>query len=146
MGVCFAYNIVLIDEISEVVNQKLELWRNTLESKGFRISSSKTEYMQCKFSQHEKSEVEVRLNGIAVPKCKQFRYLGLFQENEIIDEDATHRIKIGWLKWRSVTVVLCDKMMPTRVKGKFYRRATRPAMLYIVNIGLLSPTYPQNEC
>lgn len=37
--------IMLIDDTSEGVNTKLELWRNTLESKGFKISKSKTEYM-----------------------------------------------------------------------------------------------------
>lgn len=46
----FANGIVLIDEIKEDVNQKLGLWRNTLESKGFRISRSKTTFMHCKFS------------------------------------------------------------------------------------------------
>lgn len=34
------------------------------------------------------------LDGISVPKCKQFRNLGsLFQENGMIDEDATNMIK-----------------------------------------------------
>ena len=31
------------------VNQKLELWRETLESKGFRLSRTQTEYMRCDF-------------------------------------------------------------------------------------------------
>ena len=31
------------------VNTKLELWRNNLESKGFKLSRRKTEYMECKF-------------------------------------------------------------------------------------------------
>jgi len=32
------------------VNAKLEVWRQTLESRGFRLSRAKTEYMKCKFS------------------------------------------------------------------------------------------------
>lgn len=32
------------------------------------MSKSKTEYMHGKFWQHKKSEVEVRLDGVAVPK------------------------------------------------------------------------------
>ena len=39
----FADDIVLIDEIKEGVNTKLELWRQTLEC--FRLSRSKIEYM-----------------------------------------------------------------------------------------------------
>ena len=46
----FADDIVLIDETKEGVESKLELWRQTLESRGFRLSRNKTEYMECKFS------------------------------------------------------------------------------------------------
>jgi hypothetical protein len=42
-----ADDVVLIDENIIGVNQKLELWRQTLESKGFRLSRTKTEYMRC---------------------------------------------------------------------------------------------------
>lgn len=77
----FEVDIVLIDN-SEGINEKLELWKTTLESKGLRKSRSKTEYMHCKFSQNTKSEIEVILDRIMVPKCKKLRYIGsLFQEN-----------------------------------------------------------------
>jgi Reverse transcriptase (RNA-dependent DNA polymerase) len=46
----FADDVVLIDESRIGINQKLELWRQTLESKGFRLSWTKTEYMRCQFS------------------------------------------------------------------------------------------------
>jgi len=46
----FADDIVLVDETRVEVNAKLELWRQTLESRGFRLSRTKTEYMECKFS------------------------------------------------------------------------------------------------
>jgi len=46
----FVDDIVLIDETRQGVNDKLELWRHTLESKGFRVSRSKTEYRHCCFS------------------------------------------------------------------------------------------------
>ena len=34
------------------------------------------------------------------------------------------------LKWRTATGVLCDKKVSVRLKGKFYRVAIRPALLY----------------
>ena len=37
----FADNIILIDESREGVNAKLELWRSTLESQGFKLRRSK---------------------------------------------------------------------------------------------------------
>ncbi|KAL6521106.1 hypothetical protein OROGR_017675 [Orobanche gracilis] len=53
----------------------------------------------------------------------------LFQDGEL-DGDVAHRIKAGWLKWKSATGVLCDPDMPHRLKGKFYRTAITPALLY----------------
>ena len=46
----FADDVVLIDDSRAGVNRKLEMWRRTLESKGFRLSRTKTEYMRCSFS------------------------------------------------------------------------------------------------
>ena len=48
--ILFTDDVVLVDESRVGVNRKLELWRRTLESKGFRLSRTKTEYMMCDFS------------------------------------------------------------------------------------------------
>ena len=45
----FADDVVLVDKSQAGVNRKLELWRQTLESKGFRLSRTKTEYMRYDF-------------------------------------------------------------------------------------------------
>jgi hypothetical protein len=34
------------------------------------------------------------------------------------------------MKWREVLVVLYDKRIPMRLKGKFYRSVVRPTMVY----------------
>ncbi|GJS60271.1 hypothetical protein Tco_0655055 [Tanacetum coccineum] len=47
-----------------------------------------------------------------------------------IDEDVSNQIKAAWMKWRAATGVLCDRNVPLKLKGKFYRVAIRPAMLY----------------
>ena len=60
-----------------------------------------------------------------------FKYLGsIIQKDREIDGDVNHRIKVGWLKWRSATRVLCDHHMLLSLKGKFYRTAVRPSLLY----------------
>ena len=46
----FADDIVLVDETRAGINVKLELWRQTLESRDFRLRKTKKEYMECKFS------------------------------------------------------------------------------------------------
>ena len=50
----FVDNIVLIDETKSGVNAKLEVWREALESEGFKISRTKTEYIKCNFSRSKK--------------------------------------------------------------------------------------------
>ena len=52
----FADDIILIDETRQGVNDKLERWRQSLESRGFRVSKSKTKYLHCYF----RGRVEVR--------------------------------------------------------------------------------------
>jgi len=42
---------------------------------------------------------DVRLDGQVVSERDTFRYLGsMLQRDGDIDEDASHRIKAGWLK------------------------------------------------
>jgi hypothetical protein len=90
----FADDVVLVDESRTGVNQKLELWRRTLEAKSFRLSRSKTKYMKCDFSATTQEEGDVRLDGQVVPKKDTFCYLGsMLQKNGDIDEDVSHRIK-----------------------------------------------------
>ena len=83
----FADDIVLVDETRAVVNAKLELWRPTLESRGFKLSRDKTEYMECKFSkQRIRDYCIVRLDGHAIPMSNHFKYLGsIIQKDEEID-------------------------------------------------------------
>ena len=45
----FADDIVLVAELREEINVKLEIWRNTLESKSCRPCRSKIGYMHCNF-------------------------------------------------------------------------------------------------
>jgi hypothetical protein len=68
-----------------------------LEAKCFRLSRSKTEYMKCDFSATTHEERDVKLDGQVVPKKDTFHYLGsILQKDGDIDEDLSHRIKVGW--------------------------------------------------
>ncbi|CAN6700901.1 unnamed protein product [Malus baccata var. baccata] len=78
--------------------------------------------MECKFSAN---------GGQNELGSDRFRYLGsILQKNGELDGDLNHRIQAGWMKWKSASGVLCDRRMPLKLKGKFYRTAIRPAMLY----------------
>ena len=72
-----------------------------------------------------------RSNLAKITKSDRFRYLGsILQENGELDGDLNHRIRAGWMKCKNASGVLCDRRRPLKLKGKFYRTAIRPAMLY----------------
>ncbi|KAG5575203.1 hypothetical protein H5410_055337 [Solanum commersonii] len=116
----------------EWLSGAFNVWRQTLESKGFRLSRTKTEYLGCKFSDGlDETDVEVRLAAQVIPKKESFRYLGVSNPRSgDIDDDVTHRVGAAWMKWRLASGVLCDKKISPKLKGKFYRVVVRPALLY----------------
>ena len=92
----FADDVVLVDESRAGVNRKLELWRRTLESKEFRLSRTKTEYMMCDFSTSRHEGGDVSLDGQAVTHKDTFWYLGsMLQKDGDIDQDVRHIISAG---------------------------------------------------
>ncbi|XP_016501346.1 uncharacterized protein LOC107819723 [Nicotiana tabacum] len=46
----FADDIVLIDEMRDNINERLESWRHAFEYKGLNLCKTKTEYLECKFN------------------------------------------------------------------------------------------------
>ena len=106
-------------------------WTTSASCRRF-ISVHPTSYRYSVFfsaTRHEGGVVS--LDGQVVAQKDTFRYLGLvLQKDGDIDEDVRHRISAGWLKWRQASGVLCDRRVPQKLKGKFYRTAIRPAMLY----------------
>ena len=59
----FANDILLVDDIREGVNGKSESWRYKLESRGFRVSRLKTEYLHYYFSGREDAQEKSPLMG-----------------------------------------------------------------------------------
>ncbi|GJS62496.1 retrovirus-related pol polyprotein LINE-1 [Tanacetum coccineum] len=130
----FADDIALVSESAKGLNNRLENWREALEDNGLRVSREKTEYLRCDFGKVEiahNEEVDIRIGDKILQPKESFRYLGsMIHKSGRIDEDVSHRIKTAWLRWRAATGVLCDRNIPLKLKGKFYRVAIRPSMLY----------------
>ena len=62
---------------------------------------------------------------------EDFKYLGsTVQSNGECGREVKKRVQAGWNGWRRMSGVICDRRVPARVKGKVYKVAVRPAMLY----------------
>ncbi|XP_071713470.1 uncharacterized protein [Rutidosis leptorrhynchoides] len=111
--------------IEEELNRRLEQWRVALEGNGLQISRQKTEYLRCDFDRNtdERDDgVNICIGDQILHPQTSFRYLGsMLYKLGRIDEDVSHRIKVGWVKWRAATGVLCDRKIPLKLKGKFFK-------------------------
>jgi len=92
----FANDIVFIDKTKNGANNKLERLRHILESRGFRLSRSKTKYLHCGFCGWQKGG-EVNIDKRVISKVEKFKYLdSIIQQKMDINEDINHLIKVSW--------------------------------------------------
>ncbi|XP_016489920.1 uncharacterized protein LOC107809760 [Nicotiana tabacum] len=108
----FANDIVLIDETWGEVNARLKVWRQTLESKDFKLSRPKTEYLECKFNNGMyEEEVEVKISTQAIPKRDSFKYL-----ESIIQGNRKDRIRNGVIIDKVGMAFVEDKLQESRLR------------------------------
>ena len=70
------------------------------------------------------------LQGETVKKVEIFKYLGsVVSRDGSCEEEIRRRIQAGWLSWRKISSVLCDRKLSARVKGKMYKCVVRPAIM-----------------
>ena len=69
--------------------------------------------------------------GVKVKRAKNFKYLGsTVSSNGRCEEKMRRRIQAGWMNWKKVSGVLCDRKLSARVKSKMYKSVVRPAMIH----------------
>ncbi|XP_065658457.1 uncharacterized protein LOC136082969 [Hydra vulgaris] len=90
----FADDIVICSESREQVEVNLERWRYALESRGMKVSRSKTEYM-CVNERADGGQVQ--LQGVDLVKVDKFTYLGSrVQSNGGSEREVKKRVQAGW--------------------------------------------------
>ena len=125
----FADDILLVSESRKEIEQDLERWRNPLERRGMKVSRTKTEYLCA--NEQEMRFPTVAMGGAEVPKVEEFKYLGsTVQADGGCTREIRKRVKAGWNAWRKMSVLLCDRRVSARVKGKIHQTAVRPSMMY----------------
>ena len=123
----FADDVVLCATDKDSLEDDLEIWREALEKRGMKISRTKTEYMCL----NGKARGSVNMQTAQLPEVTEFKYLGsTIQKDGGTEAEVNRRVQSGWNNWKKMSGVLCDKKMPSKVKGKIYKMVVQPAMLY----------------
>ena len=122
----FADDIVICKRDQECSGAETRSWRYAFE-RGMKVSKSKTEYLCINGGNDDET---VKMEDTNVPRVKEFKYLGsMVQENGDCEREVK-RVQAGWNRWRRVSGVICNRRLPARVKGKVNSSVVRPAMVY----------------
>ena len=85
----------------------------------------------CVNKRQDNGSSTVEMHGEEVAKVEDFKYLGsTVQSNGECGGEMKKSVHAVWNGWRRMSGVICDRRVPSRVKGKVYKVAVRPAMLY----------------
>ena len=54
----------------------------------------------------------------------------LFTSEGGTEADVNNMIRIGWMKWKEVSGIVCDRNMSVELNDKVFKTITKPAMTY----------------
>jgi len=135
----FADDIVIASESREQAEEDLERWRFALERRGMKVSRSKAEYLCISDNVTEET---VQLQGADLAKVQDFKSLGCtVQDNGDCQKEVKKRIQAGWNGWRKINGIMCDRKLSAKVKGRIYKVAVRPALMF----GLETTALPKGK-
>nr|CDJ83697.1 endonuclease-reverse transcriptase [Haemonchus contortus] len=73
----------------------------------------------------------IKINGTELTRTTTFKYLGsAIASDGSLGFETNSRVNAAWLKWRSMTGVLCDRKILERLKSKTYRTVIWPVAIY----------------
>ncbi|EYB98254.1 hypothetical protein Y032_0133g1802 [Ancylostoma ceylanicum] len=123
----YADDVMLASEQKEDLQRQTQAWSERLARFGLRLNVKKTEYMTTNLD--ELSTIQV--DGNDLRRTDYFKYLGsTLSADGNLAHEVVARVNATWLKWRSMTGVLCDKNIADRFKSKVYRAVVRSVALY----------------
>ena len=124
----FSDDLVLCAMTRDEVEEDQETWRVVFERHGLKISRTKAEYLP---SPTHYTGTTVKSVDAELSTVTSFKYIGsLFTREGGSQADVNHRIRIGWMKWKEVSGVMCDRKIPVELKDKLFKTIIRPAMTY----------------
>ncbi|CAK1586881.1 unnamed protein product [Parnassius mnemosyne] len=128
----YADDVELIAESLTEVQSDLTVWQESLERRGMRVNREKTVYMYCNFSGDNMDVIPCSsIEGVPLKRVEEFKYLGsIVAAKACTERNIQNRTQTAWLKWRSLSGILCDSRIPIKIKGNIYKRPVKPALLY----------------
>ena len=128
----FADDLVLCDTDRQMMELRLERWRECMEKNGLKVSRAKTEHLQTAGDTDPvrmKRYMETEM--VNLPTVQSFKYLGsTIDRGGGARKDVENRVTKAWSKWRELSGVICDKKIPTKLKLLVYQTVIRPTLLY----------------
>ena len=97
----FADDLVLCDPDREMMELRLERWRECMEKNGLKVSRAKTEQLQTTGDTDTvrmKRYMETEM--VNLPTVQPFKYLGSTIDRGGASKDVYNRVKNAWSKWR----------------------------------------------
>ena len=126
----FADDLVIVADTEEELQQRFLTWRDSLERRGMKVNTRKTEVMVSSREGNEDINITAE-DGQVIEQTREFKYLGSILTEEGGTEKAVRqRIKVVWQKWREVSGVILDRRMPLKLRMKIYKTVLRPVLLY----------------
>ena len=128
----FADDLVLCDPDREMMELRLERWRECMENNGIKVSTAKTEHLQTTgYTDPVRMKRYMETEMVNLPTVQSFKYLGSTIDSEGgASKDVDNRVAKAWSKWRELSGVICDKKMPTKLKLLIYQTVIRPTFFH----------------
>ena len=128
----FADDLVLCDPDRQMMEVRLERWRECMEKNWLKVSRAKTEDLQTTEETYPvgmKNYMETEI--VNLPTVQSFKYIGsTIDRRGGASKDVESRAARAWSKWRELSGVICDKKVQTKLKLLIYQAVIRPTLQY----------------
>ena len=123
---------MLCDPDRDMMELRLERWRDCMEKNGLKVSRAKTEHLQ---TTEDTDPVRMKrymdTEMVNLPTVQSFKQLGsTIDRGGGSSKDMDNRVTMAWSKWRELSGVISDKKIPTKLKLLIYQTVIRPTLLY----------------
>ena len=128
----FADDMLLCDPDREMMQLRLERWRECMEKNGLKVSRAKTEHLQTTGDTDAvRMKIYMESEMVNLPTVQSFKYLGsTIDRGGGASKDVDNRVTKAWSKWRELCGVICDTKMPTQLNLLIYQTMIVPTLLY----------------